>query len=105
MGQQEKLVLRFDDPFWTTDATVWTVFDDPSYPLWFNLEPVTGEPILVALVGGDRAKAQAQGSDDEALAAALASLAPFVDPAAADGHAKAAPTPGAPARAPGGAPD
>ena len=114
MGLQEKLVLRFDDPFWTTDATVWTVFDDPTYPLWFNLEPATGEPILVALVGGDRAKAQAEGSDGDALAAALASLAPFVDPAAsvkqgdqAKGGASQPPagsTPSAPARAPSGAP-
>lgn len=104
MGRQEKLVLRFDDPFWTTDATVWTVFDDPSYPLWFNLEPVTGEPILVALVGGDRAKAQAEGSDDDALAAALASLAPFVDPAAGHARATGGAAPSAPARAPDAAP-
>ncbi|WP_158603952.1 flavin monoamine oxidase family protein [Cryobacterium tepidiphilum] len=104
MGLREKLVLRFDEPFWSTDATVWTVLDDPSYPLWFNLEPVTGEPILVAIVGGDRAKAQAEGSDDDALAAALASLAPFVDPAASAPQAQDGSAPSAPARAPGAAP-
>jgi monoamine oxidase len=85
MGLQEKLVLRFDQPFWTTKATVWTIIGgDPAYPLWFNLMPVTGEPVLVALVGGDAARAQATGSDDDALAGALASLEAFFDPAATE---------------------
>jgi monoamine oxidase len=83
MGMQEKLVLRFDQPFWTTDATVWTIVGgDPAYPLWYNLMPLTGEPVLVALVGGDAAKKQAQGSDDDALQGALASLEAFFDPGA-----------------------
>ena len=83
MGQQEKLVLRFDQPFWSTEATVWTIVGgDPAYPLWYNLMPLTGEPVLVALVGGDAAKAQAEGSDDDALAGALASLEAFFDPSA-----------------------
>jgi monoamine oxidase len=83
MGMQEKLVLRFDQPFWSTDATVWTIVGgDPAYRLWYNLTPLTGEPVLVALVGGDAAKKQAKGSDDDALRGALASLEAFFDPAA-----------------------
>jgi monoamine oxidase len=85
MGLQEKLVLRFDKPFWSTDATVWTILgEDTAYPLWYNLEPLTGEPVLVALVGGEAAKKQAEGSDDDALGAALTSLEAFYDPAATE---------------------
>jgi monoamine oxidase len=85
MGLQEKLVLRFDKPFWSTDATVWTIIgEDVAYPLWYNLEPLTGEPVLVALVGGEAAKKQAEGSDGDAITAALTTLEAFYDPAATE---------------------
>lgn len=86
MGQQEKIVLRFDAPFWSTDATVWSVIDgDTDFPLWYNLEPLTGEAILVGVIGGDAAVRLAEFSDDDVLAAALASLEPFLDPASDPG--------------------
>ncbi|MCU1442944.1 MAG: oxidoreductase [Cryobacterium sp.] len=106
MGIQDKVVLRFDRPFWSTDATVWTVVGDqaaefgatPSptalpgqtadpapapgadFPLWYNLEPLTGEAVLVGLVGGAAAERLAELGDDELRDAALASLGPFLDP-------------------------
>jgi monoamine oxidase len=81
MGQQDKIVLRFDTPFWSTDATVWSVIDgDTDFPLWYNLEPLTGEAMLVGVIGGDAATRLAEFGDRELLDAALASLEPFLDP-------------------------
>ncbi len=104
MGAQEKIVLHFEEPFWPTEATVWTVLPgsttdfattptptptptpqsgddaDPLVQLWYNLEPLTGEPILVGVVGGEAAVRMADLGDDEVLTAALASLEPFLDP-------------------------
>lgn len=86
MGMQDKLVLRFDKPFWSTDATVWTVVGDGvDFPLWFNAEPLTGEPMLIALTGGDDAVRLAGLSDQKLIDAALMSLEPFADPEPAGG--------------------
>lgn len=81
MGRQDKLVLRFEHPFWSTSATRWDVVGgDTDFPLWLNLEPLTGEPVLVALFGGEVADRLSASSDAELLEAALASLEPFIDP-------------------------
>lgn len=81
MGNQEKVVLRFDQPFWSTRAIRWgTVGGDTDFPLWFNLQSLIGDPVLVALVGGEAAARVAEMSDRELLEAALASLEPFIDP-------------------------
>jgi monoamine oxidase len=81
MARQEKLVLRYDTAFWSTDAVLWaTVGGDADFPLWVNLEPITGEAILVATMGGDTADRLAKYTDAELLDAAMASLVPFVDP-------------------------
>ena len=80
MGDQETLWLRFDRAFWSTEATVWAVLDDTAaYRLVVNLLPATGEPILVALTGGDSAEATAALDDDTAVEAALTSLTPYLD--------------------------
>lgn len=104
MGIQDKVFLRFEQPFWSTGATVWvlaserptdfteettpaptpTARDESTQPLiqlWYNLYPLTGEPILVGVVGGPAADRMAGLSDDDVLAAALAGLEPFLDPA------------------------
>ena len=84
MGLQEKMILRFDEPFWSTDATVWTVVgDDVAYPLWYNMLALTGEPMLIGVLGADAALRQAKASDSDALQAALDCLVPFVDTAPA----------------------
>lgn len=80
MGKQDKLILRFEKPFWSTDATRWDIVGtDTDFPLWYNLEPLTGEPVLVALFGGEIAERLAESTDAEILEAALAGLEPFID--------------------------
>jgi len=80
VGDREVLWLRFDRAFWSTTATVWVVLDeDASYRLFVNLLPSTGAPVLVALTGGDAAAEVSGLDDDDAVAAALRSLAPYLD--------------------------
>ncbi|WP_209560177.1 FAD-dependent oxidoreductase [Frigoribacterium sp. PvP032] len=80
VAQQEVLWLRFDERAWSTEATVLTTLDGSSgYRVFVNLMPSTGEPVLVALAGGDDAVASLELGDDEAVADALAGLAPYFD--------------------------
>ncbi|HEV7956038.1 MAG TPA: FAD-dependent oxidoreductase, partial [Marisediminicola sp.] len=78
MGTVDKVWLRFDEPFWTTSAVRWTIVGgDLDITEWINLQPATGSPILVGLVGGERATALAELSDDEVIERARRSLEPF----------------------------
>ncbi|NQX28391.1 FAD-dependent oxidoreductase [Microbacteriaceae bacterium VKM Ac-2854] len=78
MGVVDVIQLRFDEPFWSTDAVRWSLVDSAdSLTEWLNLEPITGEPVLVALVGADAALAVQQLSDEELMLAAISALAPF----------------------------
>lgn len=81
MGVLDKLWLRFDQPFWTEHAQVWSqVGGDGELDLeWYDLLPLTGEPVLLALLGGATARAWTERTDEEVLAAATASLQGFVD--------------------------
>ncbi|MGO1769170.1 MAG: FAD-dependent oxidoreductase [Microbacterium sp.] len=80
-GAVESVWLRFDERFWDTDAAVWhSVGGDAAIRTWINLEPITGEPILVGLVGGEAARAFAELGDDDAAQAATDSLAFFAAP-------------------------
>ncbi|NRD25167.1 FAD-dependent oxidoreductase [Frigoribacterium sp. VKM Ac-2836] len=84
VGDREVLWLRFDEAFWSTQATVWAVLDeDAPYRLFVNLMPATGAPVLVALTGGDAATEVGALDDDAAVAAAMRSLAPYLDLVAA----------------------
>lgn len=58
MGRYEKLVLRFDTPFWD-DVDQIAVAVPPGAPFgdWYNLHRVSGEPVLMALNGADAAAA------------------------------------------------
>lgn len=85
MGHIETIWLRYDEPFWETDATIWhAVGGDQTVRTWINLLPVTGDGILVGIVGGDAAESFGELEEQEALLAALTSLAPFL-PAATSG--------------------
>jgi len=96
VGQQEVVWLRFDEPFWSSTATVWAVLDDDAVVrVWLNLLPVTGQPVLVGMVGGAAAESFAALDDGDAIEAALAGLAPYLDLVA-----EPDPT-GAPSEAPG----
>ncbi|PWB96544.1 flavin monoamine oxidase family protein [Salinibacterium hongtaonis] len=81
MGHRDKIVMRFDTPFWSTDASAWSVVDgDTDFPLWINMLPLMGEPILVGLMAGEAAVRLSEFGDRELMQAALVSLEPFVDP-------------------------
>lgn len=85
MGHIETIWLRYDEPFWDTDAVIWhLVGDDQIVRTWINLLPVTGDSILVGIVGGAAAESFADLEEQEALLAALTSLAPFLSAAPTD---------------------
>ncbi|MDN3445484.1 FAD-dependent oxidoreductase [Microbacterium sp. APC 3901] len=103
MGLIETVWLRFDDPLIVsapapdaeTDAetepeaeadteaesaaTLWHVVGgDALIRTWINLAPATGENVVVGIVGGEAAGTFAELSEQKALEAAIASLAPFL---------------------------
>lgn len=80
MGASERVWLRFDEPFWTTDATVWsTVAAGSPVAQWVNLLPETGSPVLVGTLAADAATRLAAVDDDgTVLVELLASLEPFL---------------------------
>ncbi|MDJ0348114.1 FAD-dependent oxidoreductase [Cryobacterium sp. PH29-G1] len=79
MGVVDKVWLRFDTPFWDTEAQLWTVVgDDPDFPLWVNMMPLTGEPVLMGMVAAENATRLSALDDDAFLAAALTALEPFL---------------------------
>jgi monoamine oxidase len=78
MGSVETVWLRFDKPFWSTAAAVWSlVGTDHDITDWVNLQAVTGEPVLVGIVGGKAARRVAKLSDAQVVDAAMTALAPF----------------------------
>lgn len=84
MGMVETVWLRFEEPLVDTEATIWhAVGGEQKIRTWFNLAPVTGDAILVGLVGGADAAEFAALDDGDAQAAALAALAAFMPEVAA----------------------
>jgi len=80
VGTLDKAWLRFDKPFWSTDATFWTLAgSDAPFPVWVNLAPLTGEPVLMGLAAAGHAEKLADLDDQAFTAAALSSLEPFAD--------------------------
>lgn len=80
MGAIETVWLRFEAPFWSTDAAIWSIVGgDGEITNWVNLQAVTGEPVLVGIVGGEAARRVAKLSDDELIASAMSALAPFAE--------------------------
>jgi monoamine oxidase len=79
MGALDKIWLRFEEPFWDTDAVAWTTVGDDTldFRVWVNLLPLTNEPILVGFVSGESALALATVDDTTFTDAALRSLEPF----------------------------
>lgn len=81
MGLLDKFWFRFDEQFWSDDTEMWTRLHSKTEPFaeWFNLAPVTGEPVLLSLMGGPLAREWANKSDEEVTDAAMASLQQFID--------------------------
>jgi len=80
MGLLDKFWFRFDEAFWTDGSEMWTWIDagDNPFTQWFNLQPATGQPLLLALVGGAAARQLADVSDAEIVVLARRSLATIV---------------------------
>lgn len=81
MGLLDKIWLRWDRPSWREDAQMWTAVDPiGGHRLeWFNLLPATGQPVLLALVGGPQARRWTGAGDGAVVRAAVASLQGLVD--------------------------
>ncbi|MFD6698479.1 MULTISPECIES: FAD-dependent oxidoreductase [unclassified Microbacterium] len=78
-GYVETVWVQFDEAFWNVDADLWHVVGgDASVRTWLNLQPVTGRPVLVGLVGGPEAEAFAKLGDGDAEAVVRESLRVFV---------------------------
>lgn len=91
MGHIETIWMRYDEPFWDTEATIWHVVGDQqsvgsgltlenavAVRTWINLLPVTGENVLVGIVGGTDAERFAELEEEGALLSALTSLELFL---------------------------
>ena len=84
MVQHERVVLRFSRPFWSSTEFWWEVADPRArFSRWINLEPLTGQAVLIGIAHGAAAHFVSAGDDDEVLAEALRCVKPFVDPNAA----------------------
>jgi monoamine oxidase len=83
MGFIETVWLRFDEPLIDTDAAIWhAVGGEQKIRMWVNLAAITGDAVVVGIVGGADAADFAALDDAAAQAAAMAALAPFMQSAA-----------------------
>ncbi len=75
MGLLNKLCLQFEEPFWH-DALHFMPPPDAaaSWPVWFNFSDLMGRPVLLAMNSGNVARDIEHFSDEETIAAGLASL-------------------------------
>ena len=79
VGAADVVWLRFDEPFWSTDAARWSVVGgDLDITEWINLEPMTGSPIVMGMVGGESAVRMSGLSDEDLIDRARRSLEPFL---------------------------
>ena len=81
MGLLDKVWFVFPEQFWSNESLIWNRIDEPGLPFreWYNLAPLTGKPVLLALNGGRTARAWAERSDDEVRAASMNALQQFID--------------------------
>ncbi|MFD1713200.1 FAD-dependent oxidoreductase [Amnibacterium flavum] len=78
-GTTETIWLRFDEKFWDTDAVRWSVIgSDLAITEWVNLEPLTGEAVLVGALSGSQSAVLAGLDDDAVLVELSSSLMPFL---------------------------
>ena len=85
MGVLDKFWFRFDEQFWSNETLMWTqISPNPAsaaeqpFTEWFNMAPLTGEPVLLALLGGPTARAWAIRSDEEVQSTAMSALQNFL---------------------------
>lgn len=74
MGALEKLVLRFERPFWPADAHWFGMLDTP-YPVnFYNLKPLGASNILIAITGGAGSRAWTRLGEAAAVEQVMAIL-------------------------------
>jgi hypothetical protein len=80
-GLLDKVWFVFPEQFWSNESLIWNRVDEPGTPFreWYNLAPLTGKPVLLALHGGRTARAWADRSDDDVRAAGMTALQQFID--------------------------
>lgn len=84
MGLLDKFWFAWDERFWSDDTQMWTrvgvgeVSGSTLFREWFNLAPIVGKPVLLALAGADEARELARLSDEAIIDAARRSLADFI---------------------------
>lgn len=80
-GLLDKIWFVFPEQFWSNESLIWNRVDEPGTPFreWYNLAPLTGKPVLLALHGGRTARAWAERSDDDVRAAGMTALQQFID--------------------------
>ena len=75
MGLLNKVFLRFDKPFWPRNQQVFFfAWEGAAWPECYNLEPVIGQPILMALKSGRPAETDEPRSDDVIVAGLMKQL-------------------------------
>lgn len=81
MGLLDKVWCVFPEQFWSNESLIWNRVDEPgaAFREWYNLAPLTGKPVLLALNGGRTARGLAERSDEDVRTAALAALQQFID--------------------------
>lgn len=103
VGALEKVWLRYDEPFWQDDAVLWSIVaETPPYTAapttpgletptpspsdgselriteWVNLLPLTGDAVLMGIIGGEAARELSALGDDEVRTIAEQSLMAFL---------------------------
>ena len=80
-GLLDKVWFVFPEKFWSNESLIWNRVDEPgtSFREWYNLAPLTGKPVLLALHGGRTARAWAQRSDEDVRVAGMNALQQFID--------------------------
>jgi monoamine oxidase len=78
VGHIEIVRVAFDEAFWTTKAAIWNLLgSDAPISTWINLQPLTGQTVLLGIAAGDAA-ASFSDVDDAALSLMVREmLAPF----------------------------
>ena len=76
VGDFEKVVLLFDEPFWpkSPHAFGYAAATADVAPLWLNVQAVAGAPALVAMLSGHAARAASAASDEDLTARTMAQV-------------------------------
>lgn len=72
-GLMNKVILKFDKPFWTSrrDVIGWTGRRHGVFPVFVNGQRLRGAPVLEALVAGDHARSLERLTDESTLKATM----------------------------------